>query len=75
MQKIMTRIINGQGKMEDLDRLLNIGGNMVGNTICVLADAAGFPVQSFIRKFRSEFEDYIRGGKKLTITGWQEEKA
>ena len=33
-----------------------VADNMIGNTICVLADAAAMPVQSFLTKFRAEFE-------------------
>ena len=44
----------------DLDDLLAIAGDMEGNTICVFADAAAWPVQSYITKFRGEFEEYIR---------------
>jgi NADH-quinone oxidoreductase subunit F len=36
---------------------------MEGKTICVFADAAAWPVQSYITKFRSEFEAYIRTGR------------
>ena len=36
---------------------------MEGNTICVFADAAAWPVQSYITKFRDEFEAYIRTGR------------
>jgi NADH-quinone oxidoreductase subunit F len=32
---------------------------MEGKTICVFADAAAWPVQSYIAKFRNEFEEYI----------------
>ena len=33
---------------------------MMGNTVCVLADAAAMPVQSFVKKFRAEFEEHLR---------------
>jgi NADH-quinone oxidoreductase subunit F len=36
---------------------------MEGNTICVFADAAAWPVQSYITKFRDEFEEYIRANR------------
>jgi NADH-quinone oxidoreductase subunit F len=39
-------------------------GIMPGTTICGLADGAGWPVKNAIRKFRSEFEGYIRSGEK-----------
>jgi len=58
--KIINRIVRGEGRPQDLDNLLNIGGNMEGRTICVFADAAAWPVQSYITKFREEFEFHIR---------------
>ena len=33
---------------------------MEGRTICVFADAAAWPVQSYVTKFRDEFEFHIR---------------
>ena len=56
----MRRIVEGQGTIQDLDDLLAIAGDMEGKTICVFADAAAWPVQFYITKFRSEFEEYIR---------------
>jgi NADH-quinone oxidoreductase subunit F len=58
--KIMDRILQGRGRPEDLDVLLGIAGKMEGRTICVFADAAAWPVQSYIAKFRGEFEHHIR---------------
>ena len=57
--KIVTRIYEGRGSLKDLDTLLVIAKNMEGRTICVFADAAAWPIQSYITKFRKEFEDYI----------------
>ncbi|RTZ99967.1 MAG: NADH-quinone oxidoreductase subunit F [Candidatus Neomarinimicrobiota bacterium] len=62
--RIVRRIAGGQGSSEDLDHLLAIAGDMEGNTICVFADAAAWPVQSYIAKFRDEFEEYVRTGRK-----------
>ena len=61
--KIMDRIRKGQGRPQDLQNLLSVAGNMEGKTICVFADAAAWPVQSYIQKFRSEFEHHIRTGE------------
>ena len=63
IQKVMTRIMKGKGKPEDLDVLLGAARNMEGKTICVFADAAAWPVQSYIQKFRSEFEHHIATGQ------------
>jgi NADH-quinone oxidoreductase subunit F len=60
--KIIKRIYRGEGTLNDLDTLLTIAKNMEGRTICVFADAAAWPIQSYITKFRSEFEDHIKNG-------------
>jgi NADH-quinone oxidoreductase subunit F len=62
--KILERILAGQGKMSDLDVLLDLSENMTGKTICVLSDSCAAPVVSGIKKFRNEFEDYITGKKR-----------
>ena len=61
--KIVTRIVNGHGRLEDLDELLRIARNMERRTICVFADAAAWPILSYIGKFRPEFEQYISSGQ------------
>ena len=48
----MRRIGAGEGRLQDLDDLLAIARDMEGKTICVFADAAAWPVQSYITKFR-----------------------
>ena len=59
MEKIFLRVENGQGRREDLDLILNISGNIMGNTICPFGDAAAMPAAAFIKKYREEFEDHI----------------
>jgi NADH-quinone oxidoreductase subunit F len=59
MWRVINRIIEGSGRMEDLDLLTNVANNIQGRTICALGDAAAMPVESFIRYFRKEFEHYI----------------
>jgi NADH-quinone oxidoreductase subunit F len=61
--RILRRISEGKGKLQDLDDLLAIARDMEGKTICVFADAAAWPVQSYITKFREEFEEHIRTGR------------
>ncbi len=65
VHRILRRIVDGKGNLQDLDELLAIAGDMEGNTICVFADAAAWPVQSYIAKFRDEFEDFIRSGRTV----------
>jgi len=59
MEKVLHRIENGHGKMDDLDLLLDVAKKIEGNTICPLGDAAAWPVASAIRHFRHEFEYHI----------------
>jgi NADH-quinone oxidoreductase subunit F len=65
VHRIMGRMAEGKGRLKDLDDLLGIARDMEGKTICVFADAAAWPVQSYITKFRAEFEDHIRSGRPL----------
>ena len=37
-------------------------GIIPGTTICGLTDGAAWPVKNAIKKFRGEFEEYIRSG-------------
>jgi NADH-quinone oxidoreductase subunit F len=70
MLKITDRLRRGQGRLEDLKILEELGDNMgimPGTTICGLADGAGWPVKNAIRKFRAEFESYIRGAQRSRL--------
>jgi NADH-quinone oxidoreductase subunit F len=63
--RVISRIVNGQGKPEDLDLLTSVSNNISGRTICALGEAAATPVLSFIKHFRPEFEYYIQHGKSM----------
>jgi len=68
--QMLERIKAGRGRLKDLELLLEIGdsiGIMPGTTICGLADGAAWPIKTAIRKFRDEFEDYI---KRTNPTGY-----
>ncbi|MBU3667057.1 MAG: NADH-quinone oxidoreductase subunit NuoF [Rhodocyclaceae bacterium] len=60
LYQIVSRIEHGEGRQEDLDMLDSICANICGRTICALGDAAAFPVMSFLKHFRSEFEHHIK---------------
>ena len=59
MYRVIKRIEEGQGKPEDLDLLESAAGQIEGRTICAFGDAAAWPVQSFLKHFREEFEYHI----------------
>jgi len=63
LYRLLVRIENGEGRSEDLDLLVDVANNIEGRTICALGDAAAWPVQSFIKHFRDEFQYHIDNGK------------
>ena len=62
IHKISTSFIQGKGRLQDVDLIHQISAQMMGRTICALSDAAAMPTMSFVQKFRSEFEFYMRSG-------------
>ncbi|MBB5017777.1 NADH-quinone oxidoreductase subunit F [Chitinivorax tropicus] len=70
LYRVIHRIENGLGRPEDLDLLDSVGNNMAGKTICALADAAVFPVRSFTKHFRKEFEYHIEHKKCMVDHKW-----
>jgi len=66
MNRVVKRILAGQGRREDLDLLVGIANQIEGHTICALGDSAAWPVQSFVKHFRHEFEYMVaNGGRSL----------
>lgn len=56
MRQVLQRLVDGKGQDGDVDKLLDIAGQVLGRSFCALGDAAATPVQSGIKHFRSEFE-------------------
>lgn len=65
LYRVLKRIMDGNGKLDDIDLLLGIQDRIMGNTICAFGDAAAMPVESFLRCFREEFKYYIKHGKSM----------
>jgi NADH-quinone oxidoreductase subunit F len=60
LEKIVSRIDEGEGNLRDLDLLIDLCGQMEGRTVCALADAAAWPVRFTVQRFREEFEAKCR---------------
>jgi NADH-quinone oxidoreductase subunit F len=60
LEKMLTMIELGKGKIEYIDTLLDACSQMRGTTICALADGCAMPIESIVKKFRHEFEEHIR---------------
>jgi len=65
MEKVLHKILEGHGKMSDIDLLWDVQSKIEGRTICPLGDAAAWPVASAIRHFRKDFEEYIQNPKSI----------
>jgi NADH-quinone oxidoreductase subunit F len=65
LYRMLTRIVEGKGRPEDLDRLDDVAAKVMGHTICALGDAAAMPVRSFLKHYRAEFEHYVQHGRSL----------
>ena len=57
--KMVRRIVEGRGRKEDLDTILDVARRGAGTTICAFYDGAVGPYLSYIEKFRDEFEALI----------------
>jgi len=55
LYRMVERIANGQGRLQDIDLLNNVSDNIQGRTICALGDAAAMPVRAMIKHFKDEF--------------------
>lgn len=65
LYRMLSRIVEGKGQAEDLDKLHAVASRIEGHTICALGDAAAWPVQSFLKHYRHEFEHYIQHGRSV----------
>ena len=65
LYRMLTRIVEGKGRPEDLEKLDDVASKIEGRTICALGDAAAMPVRSFVKHYRHEFEYYIEHGRSL----------
>jgi NADH-quinone oxidoreductase subunit F len=61
IHKMACRIVEGRGRKEDLDTIVDVSRRAGGTTICAFCDGAVGPYISFVEKFRGEFEAMIRG--------------
>jgi NADH-quinone oxidoreductase subunit F len=67
LNRTLKRILAGQGRQEDLNLLLDVANRIEGHTICGLGDAAAWPVQSFLKHFRHEFEYMVEHGGRSIV--------
>ena len=62
LERVLQRIIDGQGRMEDLALIEALGGRMQGRVLCALADTGVLPVVSAVKRFREDFVRAVENG-------------
>jgi len=72
LYRMLTRIMEGKGCPQDIDKLDHVASKIEGHTICALGDAAAWPVRSFIKHYRHEFAYYIEHGRSMVETPQRE---
>lgn len=65
--RVMTRMVEGNAELEEIDNLLAVTKQIEGHTICAFGDAAAWPIQGLFRHFRPVVEDRIRAYKAQQI--------
>ena len=68
MYRMIHRIEHGQGHPDDLDKLDDVASKIEGRTICALGEAAAWPVRSFVKHFRNEFQYHV-DHKQCMVSG------
>jgi NADH-quinone oxidoreductase subunit F len=71
MEAIVEKIEHGRGTAEDVAKLEQVAGSIMGMTICALGDAAAMPVQSFVRRFKQDFLAHVEARRcPVGESGW-----
>ncbi len=60
MLEILTRITEGKGQMEDIDKLEELAVNIIKGSLCGLGQTAPNPVLTTLRYFRDEYIAHIQ---------------
>jgi ferredoxin len=60
MLEILTRITEGNGKMEDLEKLEKLAVNIIKGSLCGLGQTAPNPVLTTLRYFKDEYITHIK---------------
>jgi len=59
MLEILTRITEGNGTMQDLEELEELGRTVQANSLCALGQTAANPIMSTLKHFRNEYLAHI----------------
>ena len=62
--KMLERIDRGEATPMDLDIIVSVQDQIIGNCLCVLGDSMAMPISSMVAKFRGEFEAHIEAARE-----------
>ncbi len=57
--RVLRQVADGKGRDGDIDLIRDLAGQFELTTICPLATADAWPIQSFTAKFRAAFDAYV----------------
>ena len=75
LERILSRIIAGEGRRSDVDLLMDVSDNISPGlvwppkqtTICPLGPSATAPIASVVRRFRSDFDQYLPASEAAVV--------
>jgi NADH-quinone oxidoreductase subunit F len=62
MVKVLRRLEHGDGRLDDLEVMKDVGDNMLFKSFCALGDGAVSPIDSSLRYFREEYVEHVKRG-------------
>jgi NADH-quinone oxidoreductase subunit F len=69
IDKVLDRILAGEGKASDVELINNVAKNMQGATLCALGDFAANPIIATINHFPDDFKSHVTGDGELAAAG------
>jgi NADH-quinone oxidoreductase subunit F len=60
LDKVLDRIMAGEGRPEDVKLIDNVAKNMAGTTLCAFGDFAANPIIHTIKNFPADFEAHVK---------------
>jgi NADH:ubiquinone oxidoreductase subunit F (NADH-binding) len=56
VKRLIERLLDGQGRPEDIERILQFCSTIAGLTLCPTGSAFAVPIRAMVEKYRPEFE-------------------
>jgi NADH-quinone oxidoreductase subunit F len=65
LDKVLDRIMSGEGSEKDVKLIENVAKNMAGITLCALGEFAANPILHTIKQFPDDFKKHVSGNKSV----------